>query len=126
MVETGTACFETYQLRCPVKIALAHRLAYALISSSRGDQEATIADVTAPSGIIGLDVEAPQTQLIPVCTSALHFIHRFNATNVPKDHDGTKVSKPVLAKSLKGHGVNHGIGVSTLDFLVEIVAEICQ
>jgi hypothetical protein len=80
--------------------------------------------MTASARIIRLDVETPETELVPVGTGAFHLRHTLNATNVTQDHDRPKVGKPVQPKGLQGQRVDHGVGVSAFNLLVQVVSQI--
>lgn len=107
-----------YKLRCPVQIALAHRLAHSFISGSWCDKKATIANVAASTWVVGLDVEAPKADFTPVHIIPFHLVHGLNSANVSKDHYCAEVTEPIRTKSVQWQWVDHGIGVPALNFLV--------
>jgi hypothetical protein len=90
----------TYQLRGPVEIALAHRLAYSFVSGGRCDKKATVAHVAASTWIIWLNVKASQADFVPVHAIPLHLVHGFNSTDVAEDHYCAKIAEPVRTKSV--------------------------
>lgn len=104
----------------PVDVGLAHEAAHAAVARGVGDEEARVAHVAAPPGVVGLDVEAAEALLGPVL--ALDDV--VGAGDVAEEHDGAKVLEPISSKPVRGEGVHHGIRVAAVDLLVELVAEV--
>lgn len=118
-VEHGVCVAE---LGGPFEVGLAHQATDTAVTGGVCDEKAGVANVTAAAGVVGLDVEAAETFLAPVATLD-NLVGVFDAA---EKHDGAKVLEPVVGKLLKRHGINHRVGVTTLDFLAELIAEVEQ
>lgn len=77
--------------------------------------------MAATSRVVGLDVEAAQAGLGPIDAVPLHGLHLLGAFDVPQEHDGAETGEPIRPELLEGDGIDHGIRVSLLDLLVELV-----
>ena len=80
--------------------------------------------MTAAARIVWLDVETPKTHFTPVSAVRLHFLDRFDASDVATNHDSGKVAEPVGAKDLDRERVDHWVSVSAFNFLVQCLAQI--
>lgn len=110
------------QLGCPIQVGLAHETANAAVAGGVRHDEAGIANVAAATRVVGLDVKGAQTLGRPVLV-----VDNVLATlDLAEKHDASKVLEPVVGKFVKGHSVHHGVGVTSLDFLVELIMEIVQ
>lgn len=110
------------QLGCPVQVGLTHETPDAAVAGGIRHDETGIADVAAAARVVGLDVEGAQTLGRPV----LVVDNVLAALDLAEKHDAGKVLEPVVGELVEGHGIHHGIGVTTLDFLVKLIMEIVQ
>ena len=110
------------QLGCPVQVGLAHEATDTTVTGGVGNNEAGIADVAAAARVVGLNVEGSETLGRPVVVVD-NVLAAFDLT---QKHDAGKVLEPVVGKFVKGHDIHHGVSVTALDFLVELVMEIVQ
>ncbi len=108
------------KLGSPVNICLAHEPPNTAIPRGIGDEKASVANVTASPGVVGLDVETAQARRGPVLDNVL------GSLDVAQEHHGAEVLEPVRGKLVVRHGVDHGIGVTSLDFFVELRTQISQ
>lgn len=82
--------------------------------------------MAATSRVVGFDIEAAQAGLGPVDAIPLHGLHLLGAFDVSQEHDGTETGKPIRPEPLEGNGIDHGIGVSLFDLLVQLIRQIDQ
>lgn len=101
-IESGRIAKFTYQSRCPLQIRLAHQPTNTSVSRGISDQESTIADVARSTRVVGLDVEATQTDLLPIASGSRHVLHFINTSlDVSKHHDSAKHTEPVGTEGFK-------------------------
>lgn len=110
------------QLRCPFQVSLTHETTNTTVTGGIRHDETGVTDVAAATRIVGLDVEGAQTIRRPV----LVVDNVLGAVDLAEKHDASKVLEPVVGELLELHWLHHGVGVTTFNFVVELIMEIVQ
>lgn len=110
------------QLGCPVQVGLTHETTDTTVTGGIRHNETGIANVAAAARVVGFDVEGAQAVRRPV----LVVDNVLGALDFAEKHDASKVLEPVVGELVELHGVHHGVGVATLNFIVELIMEIVQ
>lgn len=113
---------ETYQLRSPFQVGLAHQPADSLIPRGGRDEKASVAHMARAAGVVGLDVEATEAAFAPVVWP--HLVDVVSWAGASHQHDGAEAAEPVAAKAVERHWLRHGVGVALLNLPVHLLAQV--